>query len=99
MLRIIDGGQSASRVSSYVVREEPAPLAHDARLREHIERLRLVQSVVSLSVMALRRQDAERDEDIATVLDHYAATMLSEEIGQLEDLLDRAEMSYSLRTG
>ena len=91
MLRIFDGGLAAIPAASCLVREESAPAAHNARMREHIERLRLIQSVVSLSVMALRRQDAERDEDIASVLDHYAATQLNEEVCELEDLLVRAE--------
>jgi len=91
MLRLLDGGLAAIPLTSCLVREEPAPIAHDVRMREHIERLRLIQSVVSLAVMALRRQDAERDEDIAAVLDHYAATPLNEEVCELEGLLDRAE--------
>lgn len=99
MLRLIDGGQPASALPSYRVREEPTLATHDTRLREHLERLRRVQSVVSLSVMALRRQDAERDEDIATVLDHHAATVLSEEVCQLEDLLDQEDQGNAMRTG
>jgi microsomal dipeptidase-like Zn-dependent dipeptidase len=97
MLRVIDGGLAATSVSGCSVREKRSLESHDEQLshglREHIERLRLVQSVVSLSVMALRRQDAERDEDIASVLDHHAANPLDEEISHVEALLARFDQS------
>ncbi len=87
MLRLIEGGLAASLPAS--VHDAPAHESWRNCLREHVERLRLIQSVVSISVMALRRQDAERDEDIASVLDQHAATQLCDEVFQLEDLLDR----------
>ena len=56
-------------------------------LREHVHRLRLILPVISVSVMALHRQNAELDYDIATVLDQYASEPLDLEIEHLESLL------------
>jgi hypothetical protein len=58
------------------------------RLREHVQRLRLVLPVISVSVMALRLQNAELDEDIASVLHHHASDLLDLEIEALETLLE-----------
>src|SRR5262245_7383022 len=38
------------------------------------QRLQLMQAVISVAVMALHRQNAEADCDIALVLDHHAIT-------------------------
>ena len=56
-------------------------------LREHMRRLRLILPVISVSVMALHRQDAELDHDIATVLDQHACEPLDFEIEHLESIL------------
>jgi hypothetical protein len=40
---------------------------------EHVQQLQLIQPVISLAVMALHRQNAEADCDIALVLDHHAS--------------------------
>ena len=66
------------------------PLTDDSlpkHLREHVHRLRLILPVISVSVMALHRQNAELDYDIATVLDHHASDALELEIEHLEHLL------------
>ena len=57
-------------------------------LREHLHRLKLLQNVLSVAVMALHRQNAECDYDIAAVLDHHASQPLDFEIENLEALLD-----------
>jgi hypothetical protein len=43
-------------------------------LLEHVHRLRLILPVISVSVMALHRQDAESDADIASVLSEQHAS-------------------------
>src|SRR4051812_21348907 len=45
-------------------------------LLDHIDRLRLILPVISVSVMALNRQDAESDTDIAFVLHELIAQLL-----------------------
>ncbi len=56
-------------------------------LREHVRKLRLILPVISVSIMALHRQNAELDEDIASVLSEYACEPLDEEIEHLAALL------------
>lgn len=58
------------------------------RLQDHLQRLRLILPVIGVSVMALRRQSAELDEDIASVLHHHASDPLDVEIAKLEMLLE-----------
>jgi len=58
-----------------------------AHLREHMRRLRLILPVISVTVMALRAQNAELDEDIASVLHQYACDPLDLEIEDLETLM------------
>ena len=56
-------------------------------LREHVHRLRLILPVISVSVMALYRQGAESDADIASVLSQHACEPLDSEIERIESLL------------
>ena len=56
-------------------------------LREHVRKLRLILPVISVSVMALNRQDAESDTDIAFVLHEHACEPLDREIERIESLL------------
>jgi hypothetical protein len=56
-------------------------------LLEHVHRLRLILPVISISVMALRRQDAEADTDIACVLSQHACEPLDSEIERIEGIL------------
>src|SRR6478752_2289517 len=69
----------------------PIPSTHDdllpRELLEHIDRLRLILPVISVSVMALHRQDAESDTDIAFVLNAHACEPLDREIERIESLL------------
>jgi hypothetical protein len=62
-----------------------APLSLE--LIEHLHRLRLILPVISVSVMALHRQDAEFDTDIAHVLSQHAGEPLDSEIERIESLL------------
>jgi hypothetical protein len=67
---------------------QPTPddsLAFD--LREHLQRLRLILPVISVSVLALRRQNAELDTDIASVLSQHACEPLDSEIVHIESIL------------
>ena len=57
------------------------------RLHRHVQRLQLILPVISVAVLALRRQNAELDEDIALVLSRNACDPLNVEIDQLEALL------------
>ena len=65
--------------------------AHDdslpRELLDHIDRLRLILPVISVSVMALNRQDAESGADIAFVLNEHACEPLDREIERIESLL------------
>jgi hypothetical protein len=55
-----------------------------ARVHEHVQPLKLILPVVSVSVLALKRQDAELDDDIAWVLHRHACDPLDLEIEKLE---------------
>ena len=69
----------------------PLTATHDdslpRELLDHIDRLRLILPVISVSVMALHRRDAECDTDIAFVLHEYACEPLDREIERIESLL------------
>jgi hypothetical protein len=56
-------------------------------LREHVRKLRLILPVLSVSIMALHRQNAELDYDIASVLSEHACEPLDGEIEHLSSLL------------
>jgi hypothetical protein len=56
-------------------------------LREHVRKLRLILPVISISIMALHRQNAELDYDIASVLSEHACKPLDDEIEHLSSLL------------
>jgi hypothetical protein len=58
------------------------PLA--GQLRDLLAQLQQVQSAVMVSVMALRSQACELDEDIARVLQRAAAERLHEQMDRLE---------------
>ena len=62
-----------------------APLRFE--LREHVRRLRLIIPVISVSIMALHRQNAELDYDIASVLSEHACQPLDQEVEHLAALL------------
>jgi hypothetical protein len=55
-------------------------------LEQVIAQLRQVQSAVAVAVAALRQQNCELDEDIATVLQRSVADRLHEQIERLEAL-------------
>jgi hypothetical protein len=67
------------------------PTEHDElgpHVREHVRQLKLILPVISVSVMALHRQDAELDHDVATVLGQHACQALDAEIEHLESVLE-----------
>jgi len=80
----LEGGPAAQTLP-------PSHLTQDDSLRhellEHIQRLRLILPVISVSVMALHRQDAEADTDIAYVLSEHACEPLDSEIERIESIL------------
>jgi seryl-tRNA synthetase len=57
------------------------------QLADVLLHLRHVQSAVVVSVAALRRQNCELDEDIATVLQRSVADRLHEAMERLEELM------------
>ena len=77
-----EGGSAAYTLSS-----TPTDDSLPMHVREHVTRLRLILPVISVSVMALHRQNAELDYDIAVVLDHHACAALDSEIEHLESVL------------
>lgn len=56
-------------------------------LSEAILHLRQVQSAVVVAVAALRQQNCELDEDIATVLQRNVADRIHDQIERLESLM------------
>ena len=57
------------------------------RLGEVVLQLRQVQSAVVVAVAALKRQNCELDEDIATVLQRSVVDRIHEQIERLEELM------------
>jgi DNA anti-recombination protein RmuC len=57
-----------------------------AQLGEVVQHLRQVQSAVVVAVAALRQQNCELDEDIATVLQRSVADRIQDQIERLETL-------------
>jgi len=58
------------------------------RLHDHVQRLRLILPVISVAVIALRKQNADLDEDIASILHRHASDPLDAAITTIEVLLD-----------
>jgi hypothetical protein len=56
-------------------------------LLEHVLHLRLIFSVISVSVTALRHRDKESDSDSASVLSQHACDALDSEIERIESIL------------
>jgi hypothetical protein len=79
-----EGGSSAQTLPpSHPTTDDPLRF----ELREHVRKLRLILPVISVSIMALHRQNAELDDDIASVLSEYACQPLDEEIEHLALML------------
>ena len=79
-----EGGPAAQTVPPSHPTQDDS-LRHE--LLEHVQRLRLILPVISVSVMALHRQDAEADTDIAYVLSEHACEPLDSEIERIESIL------------
>ena len=77
------GGSVARTLPPHSTRDDPLPF----ELRDHLRRLRLILPIISVSVMALHRQNAELDHDIASVLSEHACRPLDDEIEHLSSLL------------
>jgi len=72
-----------------VVRKATASSAHTSvtqELKVAVSRLRCTEAVVTMAVGALRYQNAERDVDIATVLQQVVVNSLDGEIARLEEM-------------
>jgi hypothetical protein len=78
-----EGGPTAQTLPPHPTQDDSLPI----ELREHIRRLRIILPVISVSVMALHRQNAELDHDIASVLSEHACQPLDDEIEHLSSLL------------
>jgi len=55
-----------------------------------VQQLRLVQSAVVVAVAALKQQNCELDEDIATVLQRSVADRIQDQLDRLEALMRAA---------
>jgi hypothetical protein len=64
------------------------------RLLHSVQRLQLILPVISVAVLALRRQNAELDEDIALVLSRHASDPLNVEVDQLEAMVESIRASH-----
>lgn len=71
-------------LSAARIMEEQIPF----RLREHVRRLKRIVPVISVSILALKAQNADLDGDVAEVLHHQASEPLDLEIEELEALLE-----------
>jgi hypothetical protein len=89
-----EGGSPAQTLPpSHLTPDDPLRF----ELREHVRKLRLILPVISVSIMALHRQNAELDGDIASVLSEYACQPLDDEIENLASLL--ASLTSRCRQG
>jgi hypothetical protein len=86
MFQDISRGKSADTLASILINPDEFNLP--ACLREHVRKLKTILPVISVSVLALRRQSAELDEDIASVLHQHAIDPLDLEIEDLENILE-----------
>lgn len=92
MLRDLSSGHSADNEASLI--DEALPVdesleeSFPIRVRDHLKRLRSLVPVISVSVLALRGQNVELDEDIASVLQEHVIEPLDNEIEELEALLE-----------
>ena len=85
MFHTIEGGTPAAKLPPiHSTLDDQLPI----RLREHVQRLKLIIPVISVSILALKAQNAELDEDIASVLHLHASSPLDLEIDELEALLE-----------
>src|SRR5262245_5960139 len=83
-----EGGPAARTLSlTQVTTDDPLR----QRLLEHLQNLRSVLPIITVTVMALHRQDAELDKEIARVLDQHASEPLDAEIEAIEALLASVE--------
>lgn len=85
MFRSISRGQPAHTVAALNPTLDERLVPH---MREHVRKLKQILPVISVSILALRRQNAELDEDIACVLHQHAVDPLDLEIEDLEQLLE-----------
>ena len=86
-----EGGSPAQTLPpSFFTTDDPLRF----ELREHVRKLRLILPVIIVSIMALRRQNAEQDYDIACVLSEHACAQLDDEIEYMSSLL----ASYARRS-
>jgi hypothetical protein len=80
----VTASSSLPPLSDAAVAQEEIPF----RLREHVRRLKRIVPVISVSVLALKAQNADLDGDVAEVLHHQASEPLDLEIEELEALLE-----------
>jgi len=78
------GGSPASTLPTQLTLDERSLV----RLQDHLQQLQLIVPVISVTALALRRQSAEQDEDIAGVLMRHAGDPLALEVARLELLLE-----------
>ncbi len=76
---------------------KPVPDAVYTYLRELRPVLRLALCASSAAAMALSYQAAERDEEVATVLDHCCCFPLVTELDKLQKLLPRLDAGKPIR--
>ncbi len=65
-------------------KSHPVQRALQVEVESVIQHLRQVQSAVVVAVAALRHQCAERDEDIANLLQRSVVDALEDQIGKIE---------------
>jgi len=76
---------SASQIQATISQTHDDSLPRE--LLDHVDCLRVILPVISVSVMALNRRDAESDSDIAFVLSQHVCDPLDREIERVESLL------------
>jgi hypothetical protein len=88
MFEFADSATASASVPPFAAEEYLAEEQLPFRLREHVRRLKRIVPVISVSVLALKAQNADLDGDVAEVLHHQASEPLDVEIEELEALLE-----------
>lgn len=91
--QIAEPGRATYSAKKYRPAPPPSPAESRKPLQDSIRQLRLAQSVITVAIAALRRQNADNDADVADVLERYASDRLDIEIEKLEEMrtTDRAD--------
>lgn len=81
----LDGISTLSSLPKMVKQTRSSTLV--PQLKEVVRHLGQVQSALAVSIAALKKQNAELDEDVANVLQFGARDKLQDQVDRLEEIL------------